>query len=79
MLRFDASKLSIMQTVERVKRARAKMLRQHSPTAFVYFHREIEVEHEDSQFCICDPVVIGQNDHRPSLYFAHEIHYPVVH
>lgn len=78
-LRIDVSKFPIMQTVERVKRARATMLRNCGPTAYVYFHREIGIEHEESQFCICDPVVIGQNDARPSLYFAYEIHYPVVH
>lgn len=68
-----------LDTVERVKRARARMLLQHGPTAYVYFHRQIDVHHEDSQFCICDPVVIGQNDIRPSLYFANEILNPAVH
>ena len=78
-LNVDVSKLPLMQTVERVKRARATMMRSAGPSAYVYFHREIEVEHDDSQFCICDPVTIGQNDYRPSLYFAHQIHYPVLH
>lgn len=79
LFKFDASDLPLTQTVERVKRTRARMLRQHGPTAYVYFHREIGIDHEDSQFCICDPVVIGQQDHRPSLYFAREILFPVVH
>lgn len=78
-LRIDKSKIPIFQVEERVKRARAKMLRQCGPTAFVYFHREIAIEHDDSQFCICDPVVIAQTDYRPSLYFANEILYPVMH
>lgn len=76
---FDLSDHPIIKTVERIKRARATMMRQHGPQAYVYFHREIEVDHEESQFCICDPVVIGQNDIRPSLYFANEILYPVDH
>lgn len=79
LLSFNRSDHPIVQMVEKVKRARAIMMRQAGPSAFVYFHREIDVDHDDSQFCICDPVRIGQNDFRPSLYFAEQILYPVLH
>ena len=76
---FDVSNHPILKLTEEIKRARATMLRQHGPHAYVYYHRQDGTEHEDSRSCICDPVVITQNDHRPSVYFAIEILNPVLH
>ena len=76
---FDMSGHPLLQMAEKVKQARAHMMLAGSSKAYIYFHREIELEHDDSQFCICDPVVITQTDYRPSLYFAEQILYPVVH
>jgi hypothetical protein len=74
---FDISGHPILKLTEEIKRARSTMLRLHGPNAYVYYHRQIGVDHTESQSCICDPVVIGQNDHRPSVYFANEILNPV--
>lgn len=78
-LTFDASEIPLVRLTGEIKAARAVMLRQHGPNAYVYYHRQLEIEHEDSQWCWCDPVVIAQNDHRPSVYFANEILNPVLH
>lgn len=76
---FDISDHPILKMVAKVKRARAAMLRLSGSVSYIYFHREIEMEHDDSESCLCDPVRIGNNDYRPSLYFAHQILYPTNH
>lgn len=69
---------SLESAVEGIKTARAKMLRNYGPCAYIYLHRKMEVEHTDER-CICDPVFIRQDDVRPSLYFAEQILNPVLH
>ena len=71
-------KTSLDSCAESIKRIRSKMMRNCGPYAYVYLHRHVDIEHE-GEFCICDPVVITQTDYRPSLYFAEQILYPVVH
>jgi hypothetical protein len=80
MADFDVSidKSSLATTVEAIKRARARMLRNCGPHAFMFLHRQVEVIHTD-ETCICDPVFITQNDLRPSVYFAEQVLKPVVH
>ena len=77
---FDVSidKTSLPATVESIKRARAKMLRNCGPMAYMFLHRAVDVIHTD-ETCICDPVFIAQNDFRPSVYFAEQILNPVLH
>ena len=76
---FDISDHPVLRLTEEIKRARATMMRECGPKAYLYYHRQIGIEHDESQFCICDPVVIAQSDYRPSVYFASEILHPVVH
>jgi hypothetical protein len=55
------------------------MLRNCGPKAFMFLHRCLEIEHAEDEKCICDPVVITQDDYRPSEYFAEQILFPVIH
>lgn len=75
-LTFDMSEF--YKLVDKIKLRRAE-LRHHSPSAYVYFHRNFKVEHEQSRCCLCDPVVITQFDWRESSYFAKQILYPTAH
>jgi len=79
LLTFSASDIPLVRLTAEIKRARAKMLRECGPNAYLYYHRQDGTEHQESRSCICDPVVITQNDHRPSVYFANEILSPVMH
>ena len=79
LLEFDVSEIPLFKLTAEIKRARATMMRECGPKAYLYYHRQIGIEHDESQFCICDPVVIAQSDYRPSVYFASEILHPVVH
>lgn len=79
---FDVSldKTSLASTVESIKRERAKMMRTCGPQALLILHRSVDIQHTQPDCdCICDPVVITQNDPRPSVEFAREILYPTVH
>jgi hypothetical protein len=76
---FDTSKLEIVQLTETIKRARATLMRHGTPTEVVVLHRKIDLEHELSEYCWCNPVFIAQNEWRPSMYFAHQVLYPTMH
>lgn len=76
-LTFELDLTELNNLVDAIKLRRAQ-LRHHSDSAFVYFHRKLQIEHEDSRSCWCDPVVITQHDWQPSAYFAHKILYPTV-
>jgi hypothetical protein len=65
--------------VEKIKVWRAFLLRRCREEDYLFIHRNVAIEHEYSQSCICDPVTITQNDFRPSLYFANEILNPTMH
>ena len=77
---FDVSidKSSLRTATESIKRARSRMLQRCGSNAYMWLHRHIDVEHAGED-CICGPVVIAQNDVRPSEYFAEQIMNPVVH
>jgi hypothetical protein len=79
LLTFDVSQVPLVKLTAEIKCARAKMLRECGPNAYLYYHRQDGTKHVESQSCMCDPVVIAQNDHRPSVYFANEILNPVLH
>jgi len=78
-LAFDASKLEIVQLTETIKQARATLLRYGAPTEVVVLHRKIDIKHELTEYCLCSPVFIAQNEWRPSMYFAHQVLYPTMH
>lgn len=77
-LTFQVDLSEFYKLVDTIKLRRAE-LRRHSPSAYVYFHRNLSIEHEESRSCWCDPVVIGQSDWRESSYFAKQILFPTVH
>jgi hypothetical protein len=77
-INVSIDKTSLAATVESIKRQRAKMLCNCGPYAYMFLHRDVEIEHTD-ETCICDPVFISQGDFRPSVYFANEILKPVIH
>lgn len=63
-----------------IKRARATLMCHSGPSEVVILHRKYkDFEHSISHLCGCGPVVISQTDYRPSLYFAKEVLYPVLH
>jgi hypothetical protein len=78
-LNGDALTIEVVQLTETIKRARAALMLHGTPTEAVVLHRKIGLEHELTEHCWCNPVLIVQNEWRPSLYFAHQVLYPVMH
>jgi hypothetical protein len=78
-LSFDMSDHPVIKLAEEIKKDRAFMLRNCSPKAYLTYHRKDQFEHTESQLCPCKPVTITQQDHRTSMYFAHQILYPQLH
>ena len=78
-LNCDVSTIEVAQLTETIKRARAILMLHGTPTEAVVLHRKIDVEHQLTEYCWCNPVLIAQNEWRPSLYFANEVLNPVMH